>query len=238
MMHLKDAYGAVAYFRTVDATGDVTVRLISSHVRVAPVKAVSIPRLELMAANIEAALATTTTAPHLEDVSSWTDSLNVLFWLRNQSRSFKPFVANHVGEIHRTTDPSQWHHVPSQDNPADLLSRGLSAKDLVESQFWWTGPAFLRQDSSSWPARHLEPVIPPASELRTPRQTTTLLTTVCSTERSPWQLDPSRFSSWSQLLRRTNACTALRSQLSSKGLSAKAGRCCRWRSLVMRNVCC
>ena len=200
----QDAYGAVAYFRTVDAPGDVTVRLISSRVRVAPVKAVSIPRLELMAASIGAALATTTTCTlKTSQAILWTDSLNVLFWLRNQSRSFKPFIANRVGEIHRTTDPSQWRHVPSLDNPADLLSRGLSAKDLVESQFWWTGPAFLRQDSSSWPARHLEPVIPPASELRTPRQTTTLLTTACSTEPSPWQLDPSRFSSWSQLLRRT-----------------------------------
>ena len=133
----------------------------------------------------------------------WTDSLNVLFWLRNQSRSLKPIVANRVGEIHRTTDPSQWRHVPSQDNPADLLSRGLSAKDLVENQFWWTGPAFLRQDSSSWPARHLEPVIPPASELRAPQQTTTLLNTACSTEPSPWRLDPSHFSSWPQLLWRT-----------------------------------
>ena len=87
----QDAYGAVAYFRTVDAPGDVTVRLISSRDRVAPVKTVSIPRLELMAANIGAALATTTTGTwKTSQAILWTDSLNVLFWNRNQSRSFKP----------------------------------------------------------------------------------------------------------------------------------------------------
>ena len=162
-----DAYGAVACFRTVDALGDVSSPQLFSCSCCTCQGSVD-PRLELMAASIEAALATTTTGTlKTSQAILWTDSLNVLFWLRNQSRSFKPFIANRVGEIHRNTDPSQWRHVPSQDNPADLLSRGLSAKDLVESQFWWTGhgQAFLRQDSSSWPARHLEPVILPASEL-------------------------------------------------------------------------
>ena len=57
----------------------------------------------------------------------WSDSTNVLYWIRNESREFKPFVANRIGEIHRSTNPEQWRHIPGDINPADLLTRGLTA---------------------------------------------------------------------------------------------------------------
>ena len=84
-------------------------------------------------------------------ITFWTDSTNVLFWVRNQSRNFKPFVANRVGEIQRTTDPEQWRHVPGKENPADLPTQGLSAKDLVDSVFWKEGPESLKADVATWP---------------------------------------------------------------------------------------
>ena len=82
----------------------------------------------------------------------WTDSENVWYWVSNQSREFKPFVANRIGEIQRTTSPEQWRHVPGTVNPADLPTRGLSAVALAESKVWMEGPAFLKGDQLTWPA--------------------------------------------------------------------------------------
>ena len=74
------------------------------------------------------------------------------FWVRNLSRQFKPFVANRIAEIQRTTNPEQWKHVPGKQNPADLATRGQSVFELAESTFWWEGPSFLKDDEISWPS--------------------------------------------------------------------------------------
>ena len=74
------------------------------------------------------------------------------FTRTNQSREFKPFVANRIGEIQRTSSPEQWRHVPGTVNPADLPTRGLSAMALAESEVCMEGPAFLKDDESTWPA--------------------------------------------------------------------------------------
>ena len=42
---------------------------------------------------------------------------------------------------------TQWCHVPSTENPADLGSRGASVTDV---QLWWRGPEWLA-DLTSWP---------------------------------------------------------------------------------------
>ena len=85
----------------------------------------------------------------------WSDSMNVLLWIRGRSRQFKPFVANRVGEIQRSTDPEQWRYVPTDINPADLLSRGLRATDLEICERWWRGPAFLQRSEEAWPLKKL-----------------------------------------------------------------------------------
>ena len=46
---------------------------------------------------------------------------------------------------------SRWRHVPIDTNPADLASRGLSPKQLVDSKLWWEGPHWLVADASRWP---------------------------------------------------------------------------------------
>ena len=70
----------------------------------------------------------------MDRVTFWTDSENVWYWVRNQSREFKPFVANRIqGKIQRTTSPEQWRQLPGTVNPADLPTRGLSAVALAES---------------------------------------------------------------------------------------------------------
>ena len=92
-------------------SGDVTVRLIASKSRLAPLKAVSISRLELLDALIGTQL-TVQVCRALKisshKVTYWVDSVNVEYWIRRQSREYKPFIAHHVGEIHEYSVPSQW----------------------------------------------------------------------------------------------------------------------------------
>ena len=81
----------------------------------------------------------------------WSDSENVIYWLRNERRCFKSFVANRVGEIHDSVSPTQWRHVPGKYNPADKATRGLTAKELVNDREWLFGPSFLYENPSKWP---------------------------------------------------------------------------------------
>ncbi|KRZ81445.1 hypothetical protein T08_8363, partial [Trichinella sp. T8] len=61
------------------------------------------------------------------------------------ARRWKPFVANRVQEILSRTEPSQWRHSPTADNPADKLSRGCALDTLREDKLWWNGPAWLKE---------------------------------------------------------------------------------------------
>ncbi|XP_068760347.1 uncharacterized protein [Montipora capricornis] len=98
----QEAYGAVCYTRHVYEDGSVSCCLVASRSRVAPLKAVSIPRLELMAAVVGLKLCETVgRVLRIENHrwTFWSDSMDVLYWVRGRSRKFKPFVANRTGEI-------------------------------------------------------------------------------------------------------------------------------------------
>ncbi|CAB4004330.1 Nucleotide-binding oligomerization domain-containing 2, partial [Paramuricea clavata] len=121
----KDAYASVAYLVCQYEDDSPTSRLVASKCRVAPTKA--IPRLELMGAILSSRLAQSLLKVLTVDrVIFWTDSQNVCHWVRNHSRQFKPFVANRIAEIQRTTSPEQWRHVPGIQNPADLATRDIT----------------------------------------------------------------------------------------------------------------
>ena len=145
----KAAYAAVAYLVCKYVNHPPTSRLIASKCRVAPEKAMTIPRLELMGAVLATRLAKNLVKVlTVESITFWVDSTNVLYWVRNQSRNFKPFVANRIGEIQRSTNPDQWRHIPGEINPADLPTRGLSATQLSQSKVWMEGPEILKKDES------------------------------------------------------------------------------------------
>ncbi|PIK56861.1 hypothetical protein BSL78_06264 [Apostichopus japonicus] len=157
----KDAYAAVAYARSETNSG-VTVRLIASKTKVAPLKALSISKLELMGAMLGLKLAGSISSVlcyRLEDVVFWVDSQNVLYWIRGRSKLFKPFVANRVGEIQHLTNPAQWRHVPGKDNPADLASRGTTVVKMIEHEKWSSGPEFLYGDPTCWPVNTVNDVV-------------------------------------------------------------------------------
>ena len=63
------------------------------------------------------------------------------------------YVSNRVGDILTRVPSQHWRQVPTETNPADLASRGVSPKDLVDSQLWWQGPDWLSQSPETWPTR-------------------------------------------------------------------------------------
>ena len=91
----------------------------------------------------------------ISDAIFWSDSMNTLWWIRGRSREFKPFVANRVGEIQSCTNPEQWRYISTDHNPADMLSRGMKATELVDCCTWWRGPQFLTQSEETWPVNRL-----------------------------------------------------------------------------------
>ena len=132
----------------------------------------------------------------------WSDSMDVLYWIRGQSRKFKPFVANQVGEIQASTNPEQWRYVPTKLNPYDILTRGLSVSALAEEDRWWNGPAFLNQDPSEWPENKIETKKVLDVEIRKSHQIKEhTVERAFLSSGSEDRLEPKRYSSWGKLKR-------------------------------------
>ncbi|GFR19825.1 integrase catalytic domain-containing protein, partial [Trichonephila clavata] len=69
----------------------------------------------------------------------------------NESRNLKTFVANRVVIIQELTELNKWHHVPLEQNPADIISRGLDPEKIQQSDLWWLGPTFLEVPAVNFP---------------------------------------------------------------------------------------
>ena len=141
------AYAAVIYLHVTTTVGGY-VKLVASKSRVAPVKELTIPRLELLAALVLARLITHVKEALELDVTitnmtCWTDSRVTLFWIKGEEREWKQFVRNRVNEIRNLVPPSRWQHCNGKDNPADIPSRGLSPVELSKCPLWQEGPKWL-----------------------------------------------------------------------------------------------
>ncbi|XP_055920727.1 uncharacterized protein LOC129952226 [Eupeodes corollae] len=148
------AYGAAVYLRSTYQDRTIINRLLCAKSRVAPIKQQTLPRLELCAAVLGAEL----TRRVREDVRLpeaavffWTDSQIVLSWINSTSSSYHTFVANRIAKIQEHSWGALWRHVPSKENPADLLSRGISARNFMSCHMWLYGPFFLHGNESAWP---------------------------------------------------------------------------------------
>lgn len=152
----ETAFGAVAYLRVKDATGKIRCSFVMSRTRVAPLRTLSIVRLELQAAVLAVRLADTISQElslRIDRAFFWSDSAVVLQYIANSSRRFHTFVANRIAEIRDTTDPAQWRHVPGALNPADDCSRGFTEASLLTGERrWLRGPLFLAEEEDNWPA--------------------------------------------------------------------------------------
>lgn len=157
------AMGAVAYFRIPNQDNTFTIRLITARSKVAPIKRVTIPRLEFMAALSGAELSKFIRQTYrLPDIETyfWTDSTIAVHWLRRDPATCKPFIANRIIAIREAGENGIWQHVKGIDNPADLLTRGASAEQLRNNALWWTGPAWLAQQIQDWPTPQVSTLTP------------------------------------------------------------------------------
>ncbi|XP_074657129.1 uncharacterized protein LOC141910297 [Tubulanus polymorphus] len=124
--------------------------ILIAKARVAPVKELTVPKLELMAALIGSRL-----IKHAYDSISvvidlpvglfaWSDSQIVLGWLCS-NKKLSAFVSNRVKEIKSLVSVENWHYCPTAFNSADLLTRGGSVQNL-KSDLWLHGPDWLVND--------------------------------------------------------------------------------------------
>ncbi|XP_071578375.1 uncharacterized protein [Temnothorax nylanderi] len=137
---------AAVVFITVHGSNGATISLVCSKTKVAPLKRLTIPRLELTAAlllsrlmqYVQATLKLNVTATHL-----LTDSVVTLTWIKSHASRWKDFVRNRVAHIQDLTPDAHWRYVPGTSNPADCASRGLTTAQLQSHSLWWTGPPWI-----------------------------------------------------------------------------------------------
>ena len=149
-----------------DTSGTTHVSLVTSKTRVAPLKRITIPRLELCGAHLLTQLMSHVQQVleiPLNNVFAWTDSTVVLAWLAGDPRRFKPYVGNRVSQIVEHLPSSRWRHVGGSDNPADCASRGLFPSELLQYKLWWEGPNWLYFAPPDWP-QHPAPQSPGGPE--------------------------------------------------------------------------
>lgn len=196
----EKGYGACVYLRVPITDGSFKVSLVLSRGRVAPIKKMSVPRLELMGALLCARLSVfVKTALHLTDVQMycWTDSTVALSWIKGDPNRWKTFVANRVTEIQSLIPPVQWHHSPGKDNPADLISRGAFAEDLISSTLWLNGPPWLSEHTASLLQDEVPVTLSIPDELFPNSGTVTCL----SAEFTPVEIDFSRWGHFTKALK-------------------------------------
>jgi hypothetical protein len=170
---------------------------------VSPLQTVTVPRLELCAAQLGARLLCHVLKENRFSkcpITAWSDSQVALAWIHGHPSRWKTFVANRVSYIQTSLPAITWRYVPSSDNPADVASRGTEPELLRDSPLWWHGPPWLSQSEQCWPKKVLQDVTSPGEEA--PRS---LLSNVARVDEEPWTL-LSRYSSLAKLLRVTALC--------------------------------
>ena len=151
------AYSAVVYVRAKYSDNSISSMLVVAKTKVAPLKRVSITRLELCGAVLLAELLEAAGAAlNIPKASryGWCDNTTAICWLKGAPSRWKTYVANRVSLSSDHLAPDHWSYVPTLHNPADCATRGLSATELINHSLWWHGPSWLL----------LEPAQPPSSQ--------------------------------------------------------------------------
>ncbi|XP_065084406.1 uncharacterized protein LOC135706688 [Ochlerotatus camptorhynchus] len=192
----EEAYACVAYFRIIDR-GQVRCALVSAKSKVAPLKPLSIPRLELQAAVIGSRLVKSIEENHTLPIRRrviWSDSSTVLSWIQLDQRKYRQYVAVRISEILDVTNIEEWRWVPTRLNVADEATKWMKEPSFHADCRWFVGPEFLYQEESAWPKRIL-PTKDTAEEIRPIH---------AHHRKIPEPLiNYSRYSKWERLLRAT-----------------------------------
>lgn len=192
-------FSSCVYLR-VERNSEVSVFLLIGKSKVAPLKKVSLPRLELCGAHMLSNLLyychqQLATSIEIKEIFAWCDSTVALSWIQTPPYRLKTYVANRVAQIQELTPPPMWSHVPSKENPADCASRGLLPSSIKTHELWWSGPKWLPLPSAHWPkSKNSE-----SSEDSLPEMKPFTLTTLVATNESSFDFHEN-FSSWTTLV--------------------------------------
>ena len=144
--------GACAYIKVKLMDGSAVTSLVVAKSKVAPLNKVALARLELLGAVLCARLTVfvrETLRLHIDVESTCcSDSMLVLAWIKGDPNRWKEFVASRVAIIQSLVSSNRWSHFPGEQNPADLLTRGVSASELMNSKQWLHGQSFMTSDLS------------------------------------------------------------------------------------------
>ncbi|XP_062716869.1 uncharacterized protein LOC134292122 [Aedes albopictus] len=193
----EQAYECAAYLRSV-AEGKMRCTLVMARSKVASLKAMSIPRMELQPAVLGSRLMDSVCTNHSLKITKrnlWTDSSTVLSWIRSDHRKFKTYVAHRIGKILSLTQPGQWNWIASQKNIADCLTKWCKETEPTSDGRWFGGPDFLYIPEECRPTK--DTGLSRAEEELRPRFV--LHHTTCAMPGGI--IDVTRFSKWETLLR-------------------------------------
>ena len=212
------AMAAVIYIIVFSpSTAHKVSTLVCSKTKVAPLKKLTIPRLELTAALMLAKLTKYVQATLQLNISTthlWTDSQISLSWIKSHASRWKDYVRNRVSQIQELTPHAHWRHVPGTANPADCASRGLTTTQLEHHELWWTGPSWLTQPSDSWPS---QPTLKDSPSMQEARPGVSNLLNIRKLEYH-WDLIY-KYSSLNKLFRITSVCFRILSRLRRSTIS-------------------
>ena len=192
------AFGACAYARWKLIDGRSGTRFVAAKTRVAPLKELTIPRLELQAAVLRGRLGKSIQEESrfsFERVHYLSDSCVAEPWVKAETPSFKPFVSCRSAEIQSNSSPENWSHCPTSLSVADDLTKGISAGEVHGR--WFNGPEFLQLPEELWPMEH---GVPDMAEVNKERRKIQI---ICALAVHQPVLNRPEFSSWRRLLRVT-----------------------------------
>lgn len=166
----QNAYGSVAYLRTIYNSGSIHIEFVAARCKLAPLHQHSIPRLEVLAAELAVKLKIIINESlGIQDgnIFFYTDSMNVLCWIQNNYKQLQAFVANRISKIQSNSSQRAWKYVNTKQNPADIASRGQKLRILAENRLWWKGPEFLTLPEHEWePQPKITPTIDTLREVK------------------------------------------------------------------------
>ena len=139
------AYAGVVYLRLVDTNGRIHTSFVIAKTKVAPIKKLTIPRLELCGARLLAQLLHHCKKVFKFSLEDCTDSTIVLNWMSGNPRRFKTYVANRVSSIVELIPSNRWNHV------------GILPSELLSHKLWWEGPEWLSHGIQQWPLNYMLP---------------------------------------------------------------------------------